>query len=95
MTHHEPYHAVVAALDRLTDAELRAIVACAQSLLLDRLDAADGIALLTVEVVAWDEAWMLARYRALPQRAQRRLLQSLDGTGRDTALSTSGPGDDA
>ncbi len=93
MTQHEPYHAVVAALDRLTDAELCAIVARTQSLLLDRPDAADGTAILTVEVVAWDEAWVLAHYRALPQPARRRLLQSLDGTGRDTALSTSG--DDA
>jgi hypothetical protein len=61
MSQHEPYHTVVAGLECLTDVEWCAIVARAQSFLLDRPGVTGGTPLLTVEVVTWDEAWLLAR----------------------------------
>lgn len=91
---HESYHGAVTDLERLTDAELCALVARAQSVLLDRPGTVDGAPLLTVEVVVREEAWLLAHYRALSQRGQRSLLASLDSARRDAAMPAPRQGGD-
>ena len=65
---------VLAALDRLGDEELHAVIARAQGLLLDRPAERGAVPLLAVEVVAREESLLLAAYRALAPLARRRLL---------------------
>jgi hypothetical protein len=65
--------AVVAALEELGDEDLQAVSARALGLLLDRPVDPDIIPMLAVEVIRREESRMLALYRALTPRAQRRL----------------------
>ena len=65
--------AVVAALEELGDEELQAVSARALGLLLDRPVDPDVIPMLAVEVIRREESRMLALYRALTPRAQRRV----------------------
>ena len=64
---------VLAALEELGDEELQAVSARALGLLLDRPVDPDVIPMLAVEVIRREESRMLALYRALTPRVQRRL----------------------
>jgi hypothetical protein len=61
------------AMEELDDADIHALIARAQSLLLDRPMPRDATPLLTVEVVERREGDLLAYYRALAPFAQRRV----------------------
>jgi len=69
--------AVVAALEKLDDETLCAVIARAQGLLLDRPISSDGLPALTVEIVGREENGLLAAYRTLAPPARRRLLAGL------------------
>jgi hypothetical protein len=82
--------ALLAAIEELGDEELQAVSARALGLLLDRPVDPDVIPMLAVEVIRREESRMLALYRALTPRAQRRLrTHAWHQYARPASLSTS------
>lgn len=78
--HHRHY---VRRLDTLSDAQLHTLHARIQTLLLDRPCHDAGV---TVELVSYDEAYLLALYRALPAARRPAALDRIEQT-----LTTLGP----
>ena len=70
----ERVHQVLTALEKLNDDDLRAVIARAQGLLLDRPGSRDVTPALAVELVGCEEGRLLAAYRALAPLRQRRLV---------------------
>lgn len=76
------------ALEALDDTMLRAVIARAQSLLLDRPAAPDGVDGLTVEVVDREESLVLSTYRTLGSASRRRVREGAELLRRWDATPT-------
>lgn len=74
--------AVLPVLEKLDDEELRAVIGRAQGLLLDRPNPRSLAPALSVEVVGREESQLLALYRTLGPRAQRRLVSNAQRLAR-------------
>ena len=77
---------VAQALDDLDDEDLRAIIARAQGLLLDRPDPLAGCPRLAVEIVGDAEGDLLAAYRALVPSVQRGALAAVRHLAREARV---------